>query len=92
MSRQGWTNFQDTLLLQAYEKHSDKWQFISTAFPGKTAVECAARYKILSERGGAPLYHSLKKVNAVKKEFVPKSSPFAVSNSIENQKRVIYFM
>jgi hypothetical protein len=89
MSRQGWTNFQDTLLLQAYEKYSDKWQFISTAFPGKTALECAARYKILSERGGVTLYDSRKKVNAVKKEFVPKLSPFAVSNSIE--KKVIYF-
>jgi hypothetical protein len=88
MSKVGWTNFQDTLLLQAYEKYSDKWQFISTAFPGKTAIECAARYKILSERGEASLsdYQSRNKLNTssnrVKREFILKPSPFAPSNYI----------
>jgi hypothetical protein len=82
MSKVGWTNFQDTLLLQAYEKYSDK------AFPGKTALECAARYKILSERGEASLsdYQSRNKLNTssnrVKREFILNPSPFAPSNYI----------
>lgn len=99
MSHKGWTCFQDTLLLQAYEKYQDKWQFISTAFPGKTALECAARYKTLSERGEATLsdYQFRKNVNTdwkrrVKKEFIMKPSPFALASSIvdHSHKKVIF--
>jgi hypothetical protein len=58
-----WSALQDVLLMQAVDRHADKWQVISTAVPGKSPLECSARTKELQEQG----IQSLKELQAKQK-------------------------
>jgi hypothetical protein len=75
-----WSALQDVLLMQALEKHADRWQVVSTAVPGKSPLECSARAQDLKDQGIQTLKDLQAKQKAQnahkpplpKRKFVPK--------------------
>ena len=91
-----WSALQDALLIQAVSLHNQRWQIVSTAVPGRSAVDCESRYVALQKLGvSCPM--TLQKYQAdsqkdkpnVRKKFIPKPSLFAhvIDPPIDDKKR-----